>query len=56
MSPATLRAVLAFLYTGRIDAATPPDVLVDVLVAANMLGLPRLVNLAEKVAVAERSV
>ena len=50
MGAATLKHVLAYLYTGRADGMDPPELL-DVLVAANMLELPRLVNIVEKVSV-----
>ena len=50
MSATTLKHILAYLYTGRADGMDPPA-LIDVLAAANMLELPRLVNITEKVCV-----
>jgi len=47
MSSEVLRRVVEYLYTGRVRQLDPP-LLMDLLAAANMLELPRLVTLCEK--------
>jgi GTPase KRas len=48
MSAATLGCVLEYLYTGRCEElAESPNVVLDVLEAANALNLERLINLCE---------
>ena len=49
MSASTLTLLLEFLYCARIVSPLPdPTALFDLLVAANMLALPRLVNICER--------